>query len=241
MGGVTLRSSVGRAAVVTQQVYGVFNRFRNRTPRRSRSPSAASATSRIARPGRAGPARRRTIESGVHLQWLGGSLDEYRYLATASASRAAARRRRGRAGRLSATRLQPHRALTISPGIRVDRFGTLGRDAGLAVDAGGARPARPLPRRRRRRPLPPVAGSVPGRRTRSAIAGDAPSGPATSTSASARRSAAGAGRRPSSIATRTTCCSSRTRRTRLIDGRPSGPSGPPLCANALDGRCAASS
>ena len=76
MSAATLRSSVGKAAVLTQQVYGVFNRYRNENP--STQPLTVgserdlSYRATVVVPGPRGS----TIESGVHLQWLGGSLEE---------------------------------------------------------------------------------------------------------------------------------------------------------------------
>lgn len=122
MAGLTLRSSVGRSAAVTQQVYGVFNRFRNQTisalPLTVGSERDLSYRSTLVVPGPRGT----TLEGGVHLQWLGASLDEYRYFHGRRFS-GGGKSRRGRQGAYALARLQPHRALTISPGVRVDHFG----------------------------------------------------------------------------------------------------------------------
>jgi hypothetical protein len=124
MSAMTLRSSVGRAAVVTQQMYGVFNRYRNETPSLqplttgSERDFSYRATAVV--PGPHGS----TIESGIHLQWLYGTLDEYRYLGIGQRLTGSGVERHTRQGAYLSTRLQPHRALTITPGIRVDRFGT---------------------------------------------------------------------------------------------------------------------
>ena len=75
MAGLTLRSSIGRAAAVTQQVYGVFNRFENQTitaqPLTRGSERDVSYRGTLAAPGPLGT----SLEAGVHLQWLGASLD----------------------------------------------------------------------------------------------------------------------------------------------------------------------
>jgi hypothetical protein len=123
MGGLTLRSSLGRAAAVTQQVYGVFNRFENRTitsqPLTRGSERDVSYRGTVAAPGPLGTA----LEAGVHLQWLGASLDEFRYVGNGQRISGGGKARRGRQGAYALARLQPHPALTISPGVRVDRFG----------------------------------------------------------------------------------------------------------------------
>jgi hypothetical protein len=126
MGGLTLRSSLGRAAVVTQQVYGVFNRFENRTitaqPLTRGSERDLSYRGTVVAPGPLGT----SLEAGVHLQWLGASLDEFRYFGNGQRISGGGKARRGRQGAFALARLQPHEALTISPGIRVDHFGATG-------------------------------------------------------------------------------------------------------------------
>ena len=131
---------------MTQQVYGVFNRYRNLTPSSqpltvgSERDLSYRATTVVPGP------RGSTIEGGVHLQWLGGALDEYRYLRRRPA---ALGRRRGAAdaagrpiSRPGCSRTAPS---TIAPGIRVDRFGTSDETLASPWIQCGARPARPLP------------------------------------------------------------------------------------------------
>ena len=212
---------------MTQQIYGVFNRFRNQTP--SAQPLTVGTERDVSYRRHDGGARAARI-------------DDRRRRPPAMAGRLARRvplprqraadlgRRLGAADAAGRLRHDPAAAASRPDDLaRRPRRSLrhLRRDAGLAVDHARARPARPLPR------SPAAAASTASRPTcsrpptRSAIR-CTPSARAISMSASASRSARGAGRRPSSIATRTTCCSSRTRRTRLIDGRPSDPIGPPL-------------
>jgi len=123
--GVTLRSSLGRSTVLTQQLYGVFNRFENNAPealpltRGSERDVSYRATA--VTPGPHGT----SFEGGVHLQALGVSLDEFRYFGNGQrAFTEGFDRTDGRVGGYVLTRLQPFRALTITPGVRVDWFGS---------------------------------------------------------------------------------------------------------------------
>jgi hypothetical protein len=126
MSGLTLRSSIGRAAALTQQLYGVFNRFENRTitsqPLTRGSERDLSYRATVVAPAPRGS----TLEAGVHLQWLGASLDEYRYLGNGQRVTGGGKARRGRQGAFALARLQPHKALSVSPGVRVDHFGATG-------------------------------------------------------------------------------------------------------------------
>jgi hypothetical protein len=123
LSGVTLRSSLGKSTVLTQQLYGVFNTFENRAP--SALPLTRGSERDVSYRATAvtpGP-RGTSFEGGVHLQALGASLDEFRYFGserfTTGFDDTA-----GRAGGFVLARLQPHRALTITPGVRVDWFGS---------------------------------------------------------------------------------------------------------------------
>jgi hypothetical protein len=121
--GVTLRSSLGTSTVLTQQLYGVFNAFENRAPealpltRGSERDVSYRATAVTPGP------RGTSFEGGVHLQALGASLDEFRYFGserfTAGFDDTA-----GRAGGYVLARVQPVRGLTITPGVRIDWFGS---------------------------------------------------------------------------------------------------------------------
>ncbi len=232
LSGVTLRSSVGRAAVVTQQAYGVFNRFRNLAPTAlpltvgSERDLSYRATAVVPGP------RGSTIESGVHLQWLGASLDEYRYFDGQRVS-GGGKARRGRQGAYLATRLQPHRALTISPGIRVDHFGT--SDQTLVspwIQAELGLPGRFLV----------AGGGGLYRQSPDLFQAANPFGEAV-TAERARHLDLGVGQEIGSWRWQATVFDRdeddmlffENDEARLIRGFPSGPSGPPLWLNALDG------
>lgn len=124
LSGMTLRSTFGKATVLTQQLYGVFNKFENRAP--SALPLTRGSERDVSYRATAvtpGP-RGTSFEGGVHLQALGASLDEFRYFDgerfTVGFDDTA-----GRAGGYVLARVQPFtRALTITPGVRVDWFGT---------------------------------------------------------------------------------------------------------------------
>jgi hypothetical protein len=234
MAAATLRSAVGRRAVVTQQLYGVFNRFRNETPSAlpltTGSERDASYRATAVVPGPRGS----TIEGGVHLQWLAGSLDEYRYLGNGQRVSGGGAERRTRQGAYLATRLQPHRALTISPGVRVDRFGT--SDETLAspwINLELALPGRFLV----------AAGTGLYRQSPDLIQAANPFGDRVHAER-ARHVDAGLGQEIGVWRWQATVFDRDERdmlffenqEDRLIGGVPSGPVGPPLYANALDGR-----
>ncbi|MEO5823289.1 MAG: carboxypeptidase regulatory-like domain-containing protein [Vicinamibacteraceae bacterium] len=234
MSAVALRSSVGRSAVVTQQFYGVFNAFRNLTPSTqpltvgSERDLSYRATTVVPGP------RGSTFEGGVHLQWLAGALDEYRYVGNGQQVSGGGREHRTRQGAYLSTRLQPHRALTISPGIRVDHFGTsdetlaspwltleLGLPGRFLVAGGGGlyRQAPDL-----LQAANPFGDSVRAERARHLDLGVGQE--------------VGAWRWLASVFDRDEddMLFFENQEDRLIDGRPSGPVGPPLYTNALDGR-----
>jgi hypothetical protein len=234
MTAATLRSSIGRSAVVTQQLYGVFNRFRNETPSAlplttgSERDASYRATTVIPGP------RGSTIEGGVHLQWLAGRLDEYRYLGNGQRVSGGGSERRTRQGAYLATRLQPHRALTISPGVRVDRFGT--SDETLAspwINLELGLPGRFL-----------VAGGTGiYRQSPDLIQAANPFGDRVHAER-ARHVDAGLGQEIGAWRWQATIFDRdeddmlffENQEDRLVNGFPSGPIGPPLYANALDGR-----
>ncbi len=230
--GVTLRSSVGRAAVVTQQAYGVFNRFRNLAPTAlpltvgSERDLSYRATAVVPGP------RGSTLESGLHLQWLGASLDEYRYFDGQRVS-GGGKARRGRQGAYLATRLQPLRALTVSPGIRVDHFGT--SDQTLVspwIQAELGLPGRFLV----------AGGGGLYRQSPDLFQAANPFGEAV-TAERARHLDLGIGQEIGGWRWQATLFDRdendmlffENDEARLIRGFPSGPSGPPLWLNALDG------
>lgn len=123
LSGLTLRSSLGRSTVLTQQLYGVFNTFENRTP--SALPLTKGSERDVSY--RATAVMQGThgtsFEGGVHLQALGASLDEFRYFDNQRFT-AGFDDTHGRAGGYVLARVQPFRALTITPGVRVDWFGS---------------------------------------------------------------------------------------------------------------------
>jgi len=233
MSALTLRSSVGRAAVVTQQVYGVFNHYRNEAPASqpltvgSERDLSYRATAVV--PGPHGT----TIESGVHLQWLHGSLAEYRYFGYGQRISGSGAERRTRQGAYVSTRLQPLHALTISPGIRVDRFGTSDEtlaspwlQAELALPgrflvAGGGGIYRQSPDLLQT--ANPFGDPVHAERARHLDLGIG--------------QAIGAWRWQATVFDRDEdgMIFYENQEDRLVDGEPSGPLGPPLYANALDG------
>ena len=126
LAGVTMRSSVGRSALVTQQVYGVFNRFRNLTgtsePLVVGSERDLSYRATAAMPGPRGS----SIEGGLHVQSLHASLDEYRYLRRGGRLGGAFDAGRTRVGGYALARFQPLKPLTVSTGTRLDHFGVTG-------------------------------------------------------------------------------------------------------------------
>jgi hypothetical protein len=233
MSAVTLRSSVGKAGVVTQQLYGVFNNYRNQAPSAlpltvgSEHDLSYRATAVV--PGPHGS----TIESGVHLQWLDGSLAEYRYLGNGQRVSGSGTEQRTRQGGYLSMRLQPHRALTITPGIRVDRFGTsdetlaspwLQAELGLPgrfLIAGGGGIYRQSPDLLQA--ANPFGDPVHAERARHLDLGVGQE--------------IGAWRWQATIFDRDEddMIFFENQEDRLIDGEPSGPLGPPLYANALDG------
>jgi hypothetical protein len=233
MSAATLRSSIGKSGILTQQLYGVFNRFRNLTP--SALPLTVGqerdvsyrATSVIPGP------RGSTIEGGVHLQWLAGALDEYRYLGGGRRVSGGGSERRTRQGAYLSTRLQPHRALTISPGIRVDRFGTSGETlASPWINAELGLPGRFL-----------IAGGTGiYRQSPDLIQAHNPFGDRVHAER-ARHLDVGLGqeigvwRWQATVFDRdeTEMLFFENQEDRLVDGFPSGPIGPPLYANALAG------
>jgi hypothetical protein len=233
MSAVTLRSTVGRAAVVTQQVYGVFNHYRNEIstaqPLTVGSERDLSYRATAVVPGPHGS----TIESGVHLQWLHGSLEEYRYFGNGERFSGSGAERRTRQGAYASMRLQPHHALTITPGIRVDRFGTsdetlaspwLQAELGLPgrfLIAGGGGIYRQSPDLLQA--SNPFGDPVHAERARHLDLGIG--------------QAIGAWRWQATVFDRDEdgMIFLENQEDRLIDGEPSGPQGPPLYANALDG------
>jgi hypothetical protein len=234
MTALTLRSSVGRSAIVTQQIYGVFNRFRNLTPSSlpltTGSERDASYRATTVVPGPRGS----TIEAGVHLQWLGGSLDEYRYLGGGQRISGGGSERRTRQGAYLSTRLQPHRALTITPGIRIDHFGT--SDETLAspwIQAELGLPGRFLI----------AGGGGLYRQSPDLFQAANPFGDPVHAER-ARHLDLGIGQEIGIWRWQATVFDRdeddmlfyENQEDRLINGRPSGPVGPPIWANALDGR-----
>ena len=123
--GMTLRSAIGRSAVVTQQIYGVFNRFSNLNT--SAQPVAVGTERDVSyRATGVVPGPRGTsLEAGVHLQGLHASIDETLYLRRTTLRNGFAAGR-GRQGGYVLTHLPIGKALTISPGARVDHFGATG-------------------------------------------------------------------------------------------------------------------
>jgi hypothetical protein len=233
MSAVALRSAVGRGAVVTQQVYGVFNHYRNENP--SALPLTVGSERDLSYRATAvvpGP-RGSTIEGGVHLQWLRGSLDEYRYLGNGQRVSGSGSERRTRQGAYLSTRLQPHRALTISPGIRVDRFGTSGETLaspwlqaelglpGRFLVAGGGGLYRQSPDLLQA--ANPFGDPVRAERARHLDVGIGQE--------------IGVWRWMATVFDRDEddMIFLENQEDRLIDGEPSGPLGPPLYVNALDG------
>ncbi len=234
MGAVTLRSAIGRSAIVTQQVYGVFNRFRNLTP--SARPLTVGGERDLSYRATAvvpGP-RGSTIEGGAHLQWLAGSLDEHRYFGNGQRISGGGSERRTRQGGYVLTRLQPHRALTIAPGIRLDRFGTSDETLAspwLTVELG-------LPGR-----FLLAGGGGLYRQAPDLIQAANPFGDRVHAER-ARHLDLGIGREIGAWRWQATIFDRdedemvffENREDRLVNGFPSGPTGPPLYANALDGR-----
>ncbi len=233
MSAVTLRSSVGRAAVVTQQVYGVFNHYRNEAP--TSQPLTVGSERDVSYRATAvvpGP-RGTTFESGVHLQWLHGSLEEYRYLWDGQRISGSGAERRTRQGAYVSTRLQPLHALTITPGIRVDRFGT--SDETLAspwLQAELGLPGRFLI----------AGGGGLYRQSPDLLQASNPFGDPVHAER-ARHLDLGIGQEVGAWRWQATVFDRdeddmiffENQEDRLIDGEPSGPLGPPLYANALDG------
>jgi hypothetical protein len=233
MSAVALRSAVGRGAVLTQQVYGVLNRYRNENP--STQPLTIgrerdfSYRATMVVPGPRGS----TIESGVHLQWLAGSLEEIRYLGNGQRVSGSGTEHRTRQGAYLSTRLQPHRALTITPGIRVDRFGTsdetlaspwLQAELGLPgrfLIAGGGGLYRQSPDLLQA--ANPFGDRVHAERARHLDLGIGQE--------------IGVWRWQATVFDRDEddMVFFENQEDRLIDGEPSGPLGPPLYTNALDG------
>jgi hypothetical protein len=232
MSAVALRSSVGKA-VVTQQVYGVFNSYRNETPSLqpltvgSERDLSYRATTVV--PGPHGS----SFEGGVHLQWLDGSLDEFRYLGNGQRVSGSGSETRTRQGAYVSAKLQPHRALTITPGVRVDRFGTsdetlaspwLQAELGLpgrVLVAGGGGLYRQSPDLLQA--ANPFGDPVHAERARHLDLGIGQE--------------IGAWRWQATVFDRDEddMIFFENQEDRLIDGEPSGPIGPPLYANALDG------
>jgi hypothetical protein len=120
---VALRSSLGRGIVVTQRGYGVFNRFSNDN---ATSVALQEGTERDASY-RADVSfagwRAVSLDAGLHLQSLRVTGQETIYdgdgLALARESFESAGTRQGV---FALARLQPHAALRITPGARVDRW-----------------------------------------------------------------------------------------------------------------------
>ncbi len=234
MGAATLRSAIGRSAVVTQQVYGVFNRFRNLTP--SALPLTVGDERDVSYRATAvvpGP-RGSTLEGGVHLQWLAGSLAEHRYLGNGQRISGSGAERRSRQGGYVLGRLQPHRALAIAPGIRVDRFGTSDETLAspwLTVELG-------LPGR-----FLIAGGGGLYRQAPDLIQASNPFGDRVHAER-ARHLDLGLGQEIGGWRWQATIFDRaeddmlffENREDRLVNGFPSGPIGPPLYANALDGR-----
>jgi hypothetical protein len=123
--GLTLRSAIGRSAVVTQQVYGVFNRFSNLNT--SAQPVAVGTERDVSyRATGVVPGPRGTsLEAGVHVQGLHASIDETLYLRRITLRNGFADGR-GRQGGYALARIPIGKALTVSPGARVDHFGATG-------------------------------------------------------------------------------------------------------------------
>jgi hypothetical protein len=121
---LTLRSTIRPTTILTQRVYAILNRFANsnvealplaRGTEHDRSYRADLTTS--------GPGGT-ILEAGVHVQSLRVSGEDYTY--TGSPPRrlgAVFTRTHGREGAYLLARLQPARALTLSPGLRVDHWG----------------------------------------------------------------------------------------------------------------------
>jgi hypothetical protein len=231
---VALRSSLGRGAVVTQQVYGIFNRFRNLTP--SALPLTIGDERDLSYRATAvvpGP-RGTTLEGGLHLQWLAGSLTEHRYIGNGQRVSGSGSERRARQGGYLSMRVQPHRALTISPGVRVDHFGTSGETLaspwltaelglpGRFLVAGGGGLYRQAPDLIQA--ANPFGDPVHAERARHLDLGVG--------------QALGAWRWQATVFDRgeDDVLFFENREDRLIGGFPSGPVGPPFYANALDGR-----
>ncbi len=175
-----------------------------------------------------------TIEGGVHLQWLGGSLDEYRYLNDGQRLSGGGSARRTRQGAYLSTRLQPHRALTISPGVRVDRFGTSDETLAspwITLELG-------LPGR-----FLIAGGSGLYRQSPDLLQATNPFGDPVRAER-ARHLDVGLGQEIGVWRWQATLFDRdeadmlffENQEDRLVNGVPSGPIGPPLYANALDGR-----
>ena len=127
LAGFTLRSSLGPALVATQRVYTVLNRFGNHNdtslPLERGSEDDLSYRGDVVL---AGPAST-IVEAGVHAQRVHGAGEVSSYDDQGRLwSRERFARTRGRVGGYLLARLRPWRALTVSPGARVDRWDLTG-------------------------------------------------------------------------------------------------------------------
>ena len=234
MSAMTLRSAVGRKAIVTQQVYGVFNRFRNLTPEwqpltvgNERDLSYRATTCCPARAVR--PSRAVSTCNG----WPGHS-PSTATSATAGGSPAAAPS--GARGRAATSRRDCSRIArsTIAPGIRADRFGTSDETLAspwITVELG-------LPRR-----FLIAGGSGLYRQAPDLLQAANPFGDRVHAER-ARHLDLGVGQEIGGWRWQATVFDRdehdmlffENQEDRLVNGFPSGPIGPPLYANALDGR-----
>ena len=219
---------------MTQQVYGVFNRYRNENALVAAAHRRQRARPLVSRDGGgAGPARiddRERRPSAVARRVARRNTATW---ATVSASPAAARSSARARAPTCPTRLQPHRALTITPGIRVDRFGTsdetlaspwLQAELGLPgrfLIAGGGGLYRQSPDLLQA--ANPFGDPVHAERARHLDLGIGQE--------------IGVWRWQATVFDRDEddMIFFENQEDRLIDGEPSGPLGPPLYANALDG------
>jgi hypothetical protein len=124
---VSLRSTPTPALTITQRVYGVAGRYRNRNPDDAEIGRGASRDLSYRVDATQALSPRLLIEAGGHLQWLRASGREtsfdiggvpYERAFEASASRQSA---------YALARWEPHARLLISPGARVDHWSVTGQ------------------------------------------------------------------------------------------------------------------
>jgi hypothetical protein len=127
LAGVALRSSLSPTLVATQRVYTVFNRFTNRNDDRQPLNRGSDDDLSYRADVTAGLPRSMLIESGVHVQRLHAEHESFGYGERgALALRERFSRTRMRLGGYALTRLRPLPMLTVSPGVRLDRWDLTG-------------------------------------------------------------------------------------------------------------------